>query len=137
MHRGIARHHRLLDIVAITPLLLAFPNPAATALFTPRTTSVINTNRPGRARRRGRLQRRHGRGAMDGDHVTSEIVLAAKGAAARLVVAGVGLEAVGVMSLDVGLEVVRTSKGSGASRALVLPLRVVMHGVDLGPLGGE
>lgn len=47
---------------------------------------------------------------MDGDHMTSEIVLATEGATARLMVAGVGLEAVGVMSLDVGLEVVGAGK---------------------------
>lgn len=111
MHRDTARHHRLLDIVALTALLLALPNPAATTLFTPRATPAVNADGPRRAGRRGRLQCRHGLCAMNGDHVTGEVVLAAKGTTAGLVVASVGLEAVGVVGLDVGLEVVRASEG--------------------------
>lgn len=111
MHRDTARHHRLLDIVALTTLLLALPNPAATTLVTPRATPTVNANGTRGASRCGRLQRRHRLSAMDGDHVTGEIVLAAEGTAAGLVVTSVGLEAVGVVGLDVGLKVVRACEG--------------------------
>ena len=47
---------------------------------------------------------------MDGHHVPGEIVLSTEGTTARLVVTGVGLKAVRIMGLDVGLEVVRASE---------------------------
>ena len=47
---------------------------------------------------------------MYGHHVTGKIVLSTEGTTARLVVTGVGLKAVRIMGLDVGLEVVRASE---------------------------
>ena len=111
VHGDTAYHHRLLDIVALTTSLLALPNPAATTLFTPRGMPAVNPSAPKRASRFGRLQVRHRLCAMDGDHVTGKVVLAAEGTAAGLVVASVGLDAVGVVGLDMGLEVVRSCEG--------------------------
>ena len=48
---------------------------------------------------------------MDGDHVTSKIVLATERSPTRLVMTSVGLETVGVVGLDMSLEVISASKG--------------------------
>ena len=104
MHRE-SHACQLLDIVALTTLLLAtLVEPAATAMVAPGATTSLDADR------RARRQSRHRLSTMDGHHVASEIVLAAERATTRVVVTSVGLETIGVVGLDVGLEVVCTGE---------------------------
>ena len=95
----------LLDVVAVAALRLAVVNPRGTA--------DLAANATARAHADGLavLDVLLGLAAMDGDEVTSQVVLAAERAATGLVVAGVRLRTVGIMRLDVGLEIKRAREG--------------------------
>ncbi len=97
----------LLDVVALAALLLALADPATPALLAPGAMAAVDADRVAGAR----SERRNRLGAMDGDHVAGEVMLPAERPAARLVVTSIGLEAVGVVGLNVGLEVIRASEG--------------------------
>lgn len=85
-------------LVTFAALVLADPTLATVVAPAPR--AFANTNR----------RSRHSVGAVDGDKVTSQIMLATERPAARLVMAYVGLSTVRVVSLNVGLEVIRPGK---------------------------
>ena len=104
---GVQNGNHLLDVVAITTLLLSVVEPAAATLITPSAAAPFNANG---VRGLAGGQGRRGLSAVDGHHVAGEIVLAAEGAATRLMVASVGLKTVRVVRLDVRLEVVGAGK---------------------------
>ena len=95
----------LLDVVAVTALGLAVIGPGLAAKLTADAATSTNTN--GLAV----LDVLLSLSAMDGHQMTSQVVLATERATTGLVVAGIRLSTVGIMGLDMGLQVEGTCKG--------------------------
>jgi len=110
---------RLLDIVAVAALVLAVVSPGCTAYLATDAAARAYTNSL------AVLDVLLGLAAMNRDEVTSQVVLATEGTTTRLVVAGVRLGAVGVMRLDMGLQIESASESSGTGGALILALGIL------------
>jgi len=110
---------QLLDVVAVTGGAAA--DPAFAAVVAPDPRATLNSNRFLDRRRRCTNRCIV---TMDADEVATQVMLATERPATSAVGADMRFQTVGVMSCLVGLEIVGSSKGSGAVRAPVFLSRV-------------
>ena len=96
---------RLLDIIAVTALGLAVVGPGETTDF------ATNATTSSDADSLAVLDVLLGLGAVNGDEVACQVVLATERATTRLVVAHVRLRTVGVVRLDMRLQIEGARKG--------------------------